>query len=110
MELITLTKNAPSFSQIFTKSIIQMNDVWASYDSKNYILKKITLSIDRGINYAIVGQSGSGKSTLLNMIGLLDKPTSGQVLIDGIDTTTLSDNQISAFRNSKLGFIFQFSN
>lgn len=58
----------------------------------------------------VVGSSGSGKSTLLNMIGLLDRPTSGQIYIDGISTTKLSDNQLSSFRNSKLGFIFQFSN
>ena len=58
----------------------------------------------------IVGSSGSGKSTLLNMIGLLDRPTSGKIFIDGTDTTTLDDNNISSFRNSKLGFIFQFSN
>jgi len=57
-----------------------------------------------------VGSSGSGKSTLLNMIGLLDRPTRGKVLIDGIDTTNLKDNDLSSFRNSKLGFIFQFSN
>jgi len=58
----------------------------------------------------IVGSSGSGKSTLLNMIGLLDRPTHGKVLIDGTDTTKLDDNKISSFRNKKLGFIFQFSN
>jgi lipoprotein-releasing system ATP-binding protein len=58
----------------------------------------------------IVGSSGSGKSTLLNMIGLLDHPSSGKIFIDGVDTTTLNDDQISSFRNKKLGFIFQFSN
>jgi lipoprotein-releasing system ATP-binding protein len=58
----------------------------------------------------IVGSSGSGKTTLLNMIGLLDRPTSGTVIIDGIDTSTLNDDQLASFRNSKLGFIFQFSN
>src|SRR5207245_3724645 len=58
----------------------------------------------------IVGSSGSGKSTLHNMIGLLDRPTKGNVTVDGIDTYTLNDNQLSTFRNSKLGFIFQFSN
>ena len=58
----------------------------------------------------IVGSSGSGKSTLLNMIGLLDRPTNGKIFIDGTDTTTLNDNNISSFRNNKLGFIFQFSN
>ncbi len=57
-----------------------------------------------------MGSSGSGKSTLLNMIGLLDRPTGGKVSIDGIDTTKLNDGQISSFRNTKLGFIFQFSN
>lgn len=58
----------------------------------------------------IVGSSGSGKSTLLNMIGLLDRPTSGRVFVDGIDATSLNDNEISSLRNSKLGFVFQFSN
>jgi len=58
----------------------------------------------------IVGSSGSGKSTLLNMVGLLDHPSSGNIFIDGTDTTTLNDNEVSSFRNTKLGFIFQFSN
>jgi lipoprotein-releasing system ATP-binding protein len=58
----------------------------------------------------IVGSSGSGKSTLLNMVGLLDHPSSGKIFIDGTDTTTLSDDKVSSFRNMKLGFIFQFSN
>lgn len=57
-----------------------------------------------------MGSSGSGKSTLLNMIGLLDRPTNGKIFIDKIDTTTLDDNDVSSFRNKKLGFIFQFSN
>ncbi len=58
----------------------------------------------------IVGSSGSGKSTLLNMIGLLDHPTQGKVMIDGFDTSNLTDNKISEFRNEKLGFVFQFAN
>ena len=58
----------------------------------------------------VIGSSGSGKSTLLNMIGLLDRPTRGSVRIDGINTSRLNDGKISAFRNKKLGFIFQFSN
>jgi len=58
----------------------------------------------------IIGSSGSGKSTLLNMIGLLDRPTEGRVLVDGFDTSDLTDNEISTFRNKKLGFVFQFSN
>lgn len=59
-----------------------MNDVWASYDSKNYVLKKITLSVDRGVNYAIVGQSGSGKSTLLKLINGMMISSKGQVRVN----------------------------
>lgn len=73
-------------------------------------LQNVSFSVERGEVLLIVGSSGSGKSTLLNMIGLLDRPTSGRVLIDGVDTSDLDDNQMSAIRNSKLGFVFQFSN
>ena len=73
-------------------------------------LDNASFSIEKGEFVLIVGSSGSGKSTLLNMIGLLDRPSSGKVFIDGTDTTKLNDNQISSFRNKKLGFIFQFSN
>lgn len=73
-------------------------------------LDDVSFSIKQGEFVLIVGSSGSGKSTLLNMIGLLDHPSDGKILIDGIDTTTLDDGKISAFRNKKLGFIFQFSN
>ena len=73
-------------------------------------LADVSFSIKQGEFVLIVGSSGSGKSTLLNMIGLLDSPSDGKILIDGVDTTTLDDNKISAFRNKKLGFIFQFSN
>ena len=75
-----------------------------------HALKNIDFSVRKGEFMLIVGSSGSGKSTLLNMVGLLDRPTKGKVLIDGVDTTTLDDNHLSSFRNSKLGFIFQFSN
>ena len=70
----------------------------------------MSFSIKQGEFVLIVGGSGSGKSTLLNMIGLLDKPTNGEIFIDGTNTTTLTDDEISSFRNKKLGFIFQFSN
>lgn len=73
-------------------------------------LQGINFSVRRGEFMLIVGSSGSGKSTLLNMIGMLDRATRGKIIIDGVDTSTLNDNQISSFRNSKLGFIFQFSN
>ena len=73
-------------------------------------LDNVSLSIRRGEFVLIVGSSGSGKSTLLNMIGLLDKPTSGKVILDGKETTTLNDGQVSQYRNEKLGFVFQFAN
>lgn len=87
-----------------------VNKIFGQGDTKVHALNNVSFSVKRGEFLLIVGSSGSGKSTLLNMIGLLDKPTSGQVFIDGKNTTKLSDNKISAFRNSKLGFIFQFSN
>ena len=73
-------------------------------------LDDVSFSIRRGEFVLIVGSSGSGKSTLLNMIGLLDKPTSGKVILDGKETTTLNDGQVSQYRNEKLGFVFQFAN
>lgn len=73
-------------------------------------LDKVSFSINSGQFVLVVGSSGSGKSTLLNMIGLLDKPTEGAVYVDGTNTSNLNDNQISSFRNKKVGFIFQFSN
>jgi len=87
-----------------------LNKVYGEGDTKVHALQDISISVNKGEFLLIVGSSGSGKSTLLNMIGLLDHPTSGKILIDGIETTTLSDGKISEFRNHKLGFIFQFSN
>jgi len=73
-------------------------------------LDNVSFSVKKGEFVLVIGSSGSGKSTLLNMIGLLDRPTEGRVLVDGFDTSDLTDNEISAFRNKKLGFVFQFSN
>jgi len=73
-------------------------------------LNNVSFSVKKGEFVLVIGSSGSGKSTLLNMVGLLDRPTEGRVLIDGFDTSDLTDNEISAFRNEKLGFVFQFSN
>ena len=72
----------PPLSLISTKKIIQMNDVWTSYDSQSYALEGVNLSIDRGTNYAIVGQSGSGKSTLLKLMNGMMTPSKGAIKID----------------------------
>ena len=90
--------------------INNLSKIYGEGGSKVKALDNVSLSIEHGEVVLIVGSSGSGKSTLLNMIGLLDRPTNGKILIDGIDTTTLNDDKISSFRNKKLGFIFQFSN
>ncbi|MSV26547.1 MAG: peptide ABC transporter ATP-binding protein [Nitrosarchaeum sp.] len=90
--------------------ISNLSKIYGTEENKVKALDNVSFSIQKGEFVLIVGSSGSGKSTLLNMIGLLDRPTNGQVFIDTIDTTNLTDSKISTFRNKKLGFIFQFSN
>lgn len=87
-----------------------MNKIYGEGDTAVHAVRDASFSVKKGELLLIVGSSGSGKSTLLNMIGLLDRPTNGKVLIDGTDTTNLKDGDLSSFRNSKLGFVFQFSN
>jgi len=70
-------------------------------------LKSVDLRVDRGDYVSIVGPSGSGKSTLLNILGLLDRPTGGEFLFDGIDTESLGEGHRSALRGSRIGFVFQ---
>ena len=87
-----------------------MTKIFGEGDTEVRALDNVSLTINRGEFVLIVGSSGSGKSTLLNMIGLLDGPTSGRIILDNTETTQLSDSQVSEYRNKKLGFIFQFSN
>jgi len=72
-----------------------------------YALRGITLSIKQGEMISIIGASGSGKSTLLNIIGCLDRPTSGRYFFDGADVSRLNDNKLAEMRNKKFGFVFQ---
>ena len=90
--------------------ILQTTDLKKYYGAKPNITKAldgVSLSVEHGEFVAIVGTSGSGKSTLLNMIGGLDVPTSGKVIVDGRDLSTLKDEQLTIFRRRKIGFIFQ---
>lgn len=72
------------------------------------VLKGISLTVNQGEIVAIVGKSGAGKTTLLQIIGTLDRPTSGKVVINGVDIATLSEKELASFRNHHIGFIFQF--
>ena len=91
-------------------SILQTTELKKYYGAEPNItraLDGVTLSIEKGEFVAIVGTSGSGKSTLLNMIGGLDVPASGKVIVDGRELSTLKDEQLTIFRRRKIGFIFQ---
>ncbi len=90
--------------------INNLSKIYGEGENQVKALDNVSFSIKKGEFVLIVGSSGSGKSTLLNMIGLLDSPSNGKIFIDGTNTTSLGDDQISSFRNKKLGFIFQFSN
>ena len=92
--------------------LLKLTDVSKRYESPCRaeavsVLRDISLEIGRRESLAIVGPSGSGKSTLLNIIGTLDRPTSGQVLLDGQDLSRIDDIQIAAVRNRQIGFVFQ---
>ncbi len=87
--------------------MIRINNITKSFGSLQ-VLKGIDLEIQTGEVVSIVGPSGAGKTTLLQIIGTLDKPDSGTVLIDDVDVTQLKGNKLSHFRNQKLGFVFQF--
>ena len=87
--------------------MIEIKGVTKSFSSLQ-VLKGIDLRIEKGEIVSIVGPSGAGKTTLLQILGTLDKPDSGSVVVDGIETSTLSTNKLSEFRNTHLGFVFQF--
>lgn len=87
--------------------MIEIKGLTKSFGSLQ-VLKGIDLRIEKGEIVSIVGPSGAGKTTLLQILGTLDKPDSGSVVVDGIETSTLSTNKLSEFRNMHLGFVFQF--
>lgn len=87
--------------------MIDIKNITKSFDSLQ-VLKGIDLHINKGEVVSIVGPSGAGKTTLLQIIGTLDKPDTGTICIDGVDTSKLNQKQLAAFRNKHLGFVFQF--
>jgi lipoprotein-releasing system ATP-binding protein len=92
--------------------ILEAKNIKKWYDtgdrSRLDVLKGISLSFDQGEVVAVVGQSGAGKSTLVHLLGLLDKPSEGEILFNGMNVTQYSDEQISRVRNENIGFVFQF--
>lgn len=91
-------------------SMISLKDITKTYHLESLdvpVLKRINLSIDEGEYVAIMGASGSGKSTLMNIIGCLDRPSSGKYFLAGQDLTTLDDDELADIRNQYIGFVFQ---
>ncbi|HEY7761131.1 MAG TPA: ABC transporter ATP-binding protein, partial [Burkholderiales bacterium] len=86
----------------------RLNRIFQVGDQQVHALRDVDLGIDKGEYLSLMGPSGSGKSTLLNIIGLLDRPTSGRYLLDGQDVTALTDEQQAEVRREKIGFVFQF--
>ena len=87
--------------------MIEVKDIWKSFGELE-VLKGVHLEVKKGEIVAIIGKSGAGKTTLLQIIGTLDRPTKGEVLIDGTSVFTMKDKELAAFRNKHIGFIFQF--
>lgn len=87
--------------------MIEVKDIWKSFGELE-VLKGVHLEVKKGEIVAIIGKSGAGKTTLLQIIGTLDRPTKGEVLIDGTNVFTLGEKELAAFRNRHIGFIFQF--
>lgn len=94
-------------------ALIDLNNIHKNFmmgEENIHALNNVNLTINEGEFTSIVGTSGSGKSTLMNIIGLLDLPTAGQYFLDGVNTTEMSDDDLSKYRNQKIGFVFQSFN
>ncbi|MDQ3119717.1 MAG: ABC transporter ATP-binding protein, partial [Verrucomicrobiota bacterium] len=94
-------------------AVVQLIDVQKTYrtgEMEVRAVRGVSLEIQRGEFVALMGSSGSGKSTLMNMLGALDRPTAGRYLLDGVDVSKLSRDELADIRNGKLGFVFQSFN
>ena len=95
------------------ENVLELRDVCKYYGKGEFQVKAVcdvNLKIKKGESVAIMGPSGSGKSTMLHIIGCLDRPTRGKIIIDGKEVSNLSDNELAKIRREKIGFIFQFFN
>ena len=90
--------------------LLGVNKIYQTEEVSFQALKNINLEVKKGDFIAIIGASGSGKSTLMNIIGLLDHPTSGAYILDGVDSAHLKENTLAQLRNKKIGFVFQSFN
>lgn len=94
-------------------SLVELKNITRTYISGDHVLNaldNVDLKLDEGKFIVILGPSGAGKSTLLNLLGGLDSPTSGTIIVDGKDISTLSNNELAEYRANKVGFVFQFYN
>ena len=110
MATIPQTGPAPIIAIPSDGAVIRVEDVHKYYDlgeTKVHALRGLTLDIGRGEFVAIMGSSGSGKSTFMNILGCLDKPTTGRYLLNGIEVSSLSKKELALIRNSQIGFVFQ---
>ena len=109
-----MKENKNKKAQVSQELILKISNLHKRYNegksNEVHALRGLDLTVRKGDMMAIMGSSGCGKTTLLNMIGNLDRRSAGEIIIDGVDTSTLSDGQKTAFRRDKIGFIFQLFN
>src|SRR5690242_9973896 len=107
---LSITRNGRVHTEQSAEPVIQVAELVKDYsrgDNVVHALRSISLEVERGEFVAVMGPSGSGKSTFMNLIGCLDRPTTGSYMLDGVEVTRLSGTRLAELRGRKLGFIFQ---